>query len=249
MPNTGNKFVRDHEALEKLYYRFAWGGGRIPILLLKFKFYSKMMVWWLLVEGTLVFKRALDIIGSALGLILLTPVFLLTAWAIKREDGGPVIFSQNRVGEKGKIFPMYKFRSMVVDAEIRKHELIDQNEAGEIVFKIRHDPRITRMGRLMRRISIDEAPQLFNVLKGDMSLVGPRPALPDEVNKYSLSERRRLEVIPGITGLWQVGGRSEIDFQGQVTLDVQYIESQSFWGDISILLKTIPTVLFGRGAY
>ncbi len=249
MSDTGNKFDRDHEALEKLYYRFAWGGARIPILLQKFRFYSKMTVWWLLVEGTLAFKRVLDVIGSGLGLILLAPVLLLTAWAIKLEDGGPVIFSQDRVGKKGKIFRMYKFRSMVVDAEAGKNELMDRNEAGKIIFKIRHDPRITRVGWFVRRFSIDETPQLFNVLKGDMSLVGPRPALPDEVNKYSMSERRRLEVIPGITGLWQVKGRSEIDFQGQVGLDVQYIESQSFWGDIVILVKTIPTVLSGRGAY
>lgn len=249
MLDTGSKFDRDHEALEKLYRKFARGGVRIPVWFQTFKFYSKRAVWTLLVEGTLALKRTLDVVGSALGLILLAPILLLMAWLIKREDGGPVIFSQERVGKRGKIFRMYKFRSMVIDAEARKDELMPQNEAGGILFKIRHDPRITRVGRFMRRFSIDEAPQLFNVLKGDMSLVGPRPALPHEVNQYSLSERLRLEVIPGITGLWQIKGRSEIDFQGQVRLDVQYIESQTFWGDVVILLKTIPAVLSGRGAY
>ena len=138
---------------------------------------------------------------------------------------------------------------MVLGAEAMKDQLIEQNQAGKIMFKIRNDPRITYVGRIIRRISFDELPQLFNVLKGEMSLVGPRPALPNEVDLYSVSQRRRLEVIPGITGLWQVNGRSEIDFQGQVSLDVQYIESQSFWGDIVIVLKTIPAVLSGRGAY
>ena len=249
MLDTGNKFDRDHEVLEKLYKKFAWGGVRVPVLFQTFRFYSKKAIWALLVQGTLAFKRALDVIGSALGLILLAPILLLTAWLIKREDGGSVIFSQERVGKRGKIFRMYKFRSMVIDAEARKNDLWVNNEAGEIIFKMRKDPRITRVGRFMRRFSIDEAPQLYNVLKGDMSLVGPRPALPHEVNQYSISERLRLEVIPGITGLWQIKGRSEIDFRGQVRLDVQYIESQSFWGDVVILLKTIPAVLSGRGAY
>ncbi len=249
MLNTGNRFDRDHELLEKLYTKFARGGTRIPVWHQRLRFYSKKMVWTLLVQGALAFKRTLDIAGSIIGLILLSPVFLLTAMAIRSEDGGPVMFVQDRVGKKGRIFRMYKFRSMVIGAETMKDQLIEQNEAGKIIFKIRHDPRITSVGHIIRRISIDELPQLFNVLKGEMSLVGPRPALPNEVNQYSVSQRRRLEVIPGITGLWQVKGRSEIDFQGQVSLDVQYIESQSFWGDILILLKTIPAVLSGRGAY
>ena len=126
---------------------------------------------------------------------------------------------------------------------------MDQNEAGEVMVKIKRDPRITRVGRIIRKLSIDELPQLYNVLKGDMSLVGPRPALPREAAKYSLSERRRLDVIPGITCLWQVKGRSDIDFAGQVSLDVKYLESQSLWGDIVLLLKTIPAVISGKGAY
>ena len=249
MLGTGNNFDRDHEALEKLYKKFARGGSIIPVWFQRIRFYSKKAAWTLLVHGTLAFKRALDVIGSMFGLILLSPILLLTALAIKFEDGGPVMYVQERVGKKGKDFRMYKFRSMVIDADERKYALVDQNQAGKIIFKIRDDPRITRVGRLMRRFSIDELPQLFNVLKGNMSLVGPRPALPNEVNQYSTLDRRRLEVIPGITCLWQVKGRSEIDFQGQVSLDVQYIESQSFWGDIIILLKTIPAVLSGRGAY
>ncbi len=144
---------------------------------------------------------------------------------------------------------MYKFRSMIVNADKVKNELMDQNEAGGVIFKMKRDPRITRVGRIIRKLSIDELPQLYNVLKGDMSLVGPRPSLPKEVDEYTLSDRRRLEVIPGLTCLWQVSGRSDINFEGQVRLDVQYLESQTFWGDIALLLKTIPAVLLGKGAY
>lgn len=249
MLNSGNQFDRDHEQLEKLYRKFAWGGTRIPIWFLRFRFYTKKLVWTLLVGGALAFKRALDMIGAILGLMILSPVLVLTAVAIKWEDRGPVFFIQDRVGKKGKVFRMFKFRSMIMGADGIKEQLIDQNQAGKIIFKIKHDPRITGVGRIIRRLSIDELPQLVNVLKGDMSLVGPRPGLPGEVYQYSVSERRRLEVRPGITCLWQVQGRSEIDFEGQVSLDVQYIESQSFCGDVIILLKTIPAVLSGKGAY
>jgi lipopolysaccharide/colanic/teichoic acid biosynthesis glycosyltransferase len=145
---------------------------------------------------------------------------------------------------------MWKFRSMYIDAEARKARLIAANEmAGGVLFKMKHDPRITRVGRFIRKASIDELPQLWNVLRGDMSLVGPRPALPSEVDEYSLRDRQRLEVIPGITCIWQVSGRSDIPFEEQVQLDIQYIESQSFWQDVMILLKTVPAVLLGRGAY
>jgi lipopolysaccharide/colanic/teichoic acid biosynthesis glycosyltransferase len=145
---------------------------------------------------------------------------------------------------------MWKFRSMYIDAEQRKAELDRQNEmAGGVTFKMKRDPRITRVGRFIRKASIDELPQLWNVLKGDMSLVGPRPPVPKEVDKYSLADRRRLEVIPGITCIWQVSGRSDIPFPEQVKLDVEYIESQSLWTDVVILLKTIPAVFLGRGAY
>lgn len=145
---------------------------------------------------------------------------------------------------------MYKFRSMCADAERRKKELLDHNEMhGGIIFKMKSDPRVTRMGKIIRRGSLDELPQLWNVLKGDMSLVGPRPPVPPEVSRYSLGERRRLDVKPGITCIWQVSGRSQLPFQRQVELDVVYIESQTIWGDIKLLLKTVPAVLLGRGAY
>jgi lipopolysaccharide/colanic/teichoic acid biosynthesis glycosyltransferase len=145
---------------------------------------------------------------------------------------------------------MWKFRSMYMDAEARKAELMAQNEmAGGVIFKMKDDPRVTKVGKFIRKTSIDELPQLWNVMTGEMSLVGPRPPVPPEVDQYSLSDRRRLEVIPGITCIWQVSGRSEIPFDQQVELDVQYIESQSFWTDIKILLKTVPALLFGTGAY
>ncbi len=176
-------------------------------------------------------------------------MFGITALAIKLEDHGPVFYGQERIGKWGKVFRMFKFRSMIVDADKVKDELLDRNESGGVTFKIKRDPRITRTGVIIRKLSIDELPQLYNVLKGDMSLVGPRPPLQREVRLNGLKDRRRLEVIPGITCIWQVNGRSDIDFEGQVRLDIQYLESQSFWGDIILLLKTIPAVLSGRGAY
>jgi lipopolysaccharide/colanic/teichoic acid biosynthesis glycosyltransferase len=177
-------------------------------------------------------------------------LFLAVALAIRIESPGPVLFRQIRVGRWGGLFTMWKFRSMYADAEARKAELLKQNEMqGGVIFKMRQDPRITRVGSFIRKTSIDELPQLWNVFKGDMSLVGPRPPVPAEVNEYSLADRRRLEVIPGITCIWQVSGRSEIPFDQQVELDVEYIESQSFWTDIKILLKTIPALLLGKGAY
>ncbi len=191
----------------------------------------------------------MDIVGSAAGLVILSPVFGTTALLIKLEDRGPIFFGQTRVGKWGHIFKMYKFRSMVVGADKMKDTLLEQNESGGVIFKMKRDPRITRVGRVIRKLSIDELPQLFNVLKGDMSLVGPRPPVPREVAEYDLSDRRRLEIIPGLTCLWQVSGRSDINFEGQVRLDVQYLESQSLRGDIILLLKTIPAVLSGRGAY
>jgi lipopolysaccharide/colanic/teichoic acid biosynthesis glycosyltransferase len=169
--------------------------------------------------------------------------------AIKLEDGGPIWFVQDRVGKWGKVFPMYKFRSMVMGADELEEELKEKNEAGDVIFKMRDDPRLTRVGRFIRRLSIDELPQLYNVLRGDMSLVGPRPHPANQAAKYTLVDRQRLAVIPGITGLWQIGGRSDVDFNEQVRLDVQYIESQSVKGDLILLLKTIPAVLTGKGAY
>ncbi len=213
-------------------------------------FQGKRLVWKAVVASAYVFKRLLDIVASFILLILLMPLFLTIMLLIRLESPGPIFFKQVRVGRWGKLFTMWKFRSMYIDAEARKAALLAENESGGgVIFKMKHDPRITRVGRFIRKASIDELPQLWNVLVGDMSLVGPRPALPSEVNQYSLADRRRLEVIPGITCIWQVSGRSDIPFPEQVKLDVQYIESSAFGNDILILLKTVPAVLLGRGAY
>jgi lipopolysaccharide/colanic/teichoic acid biosynthesis glycosyltransferase len=183
-------------------------------------------------------------------MVLLSPLFLLIALLIKLEDGGPVIFSQIRVGRFGREFRMFKFRSMRPDAEARLKELLGKNHhLSGVTFKIKDDPRITGVGRWLRKFSFDEFPQLYNVLIGDMSLVGPRPPMPCEVALYSLADRRRLAVEPGITCLWQISGRAEIDFPGQVQLDVRYIESRNLWQDIKIIGRTIPAVLSGTGAY
>jgi len=195
-------------------------------------------------------KRVLDTAVSALALIVLLPLFILTAIAIWVENPGPVFYTQIRVGLNGKHFRFYKFRSMVMNADNIKKELVASNESSAgVIFKMKQDPRITKVGKIIRKFSIDELPQLINVLKGDMSLVGPRPPLPSEVAEYTLEERKRLHIIPGITCLWQVSGRSDIPFTDQVRLDMQYIQSASFLNDIILLLKTIPAVLTGRGAY
>ena len=209
----------------------------------------KKNLWIGVLEGSRALKRFIDIVASAVGLIVLSPIFVVTAMAIKLESRGPVFYCQQRVGKWGKVFTMYKFRSMVVDADKKKDLLLDENESGGVTFKMKRDPRITRIGAIIRKLSIDELPQLYNVFKGDMSLVGPRPPVPREVEQYRLSDRKRLETIPGITCIWQVSGRSDIAFTQQVALDVQYIECQTFWGDLKILLKTVPAVLSGRGAY
>ncbi|MDJ0836697.1 MAG: sugar transferase [Acidobacteriota bacterium] len=193
-------------------------------------------------------KRALDIAGSSVLLILLSPVFLLVG-IIVRLDGGPAFYSQYRIGRHGSRFRFWKFRSMVPNADKLRTELEQQNEMqGGVIFKMNHDPRITPVGRILRRTSIDELPQLWNVLLGDMSLVGPRPPLPDEVNQYTSRERLRLEGKQGITCTWQVSGRSEIPFQEQVAMDIDYIENQSLWKDIKLLFRTLPAVISGRGA-
>jgi len=195
-------------------------------------------------------KRTLDIIASSAALIILSPLFLIIALLIKAEDGGPVIFAQTRVGKFGREFKMYKFRSMCMNAEQRLQELLAKNRHKEgVTFKIKNDPRLTRTGKWLMKFSFDELPQFFNVLEGSMSLVGPRPPVPREVALYSLADRRRLAAKPGITCLWQIAGRSEIDFSGQVKLDVNYIETQNFGVDVKILAKTVPAVLSGKGAY
>ena len=199
--------------------------------------------------GQWLIKRSLDLTVAAVGLIVLSPLFAAIALAIRLDSPGPVIFRQRRVGRGGKLFTMAKFRSMVVDAESRVAELRDLNEATGPLFKIRNDPRLTRVGRVLRHTSIDELPQLWNVLLGEMSLIGPRPALPSEVEQYEPWHARRLDVHPGITGLWQVSGRSDLTFDEMVLLDIYYIENWSPLMDLRIILKTVPTLFLGPGAY
>lgn len=237
--------MKDQELLDTLYATYSHSGFKSRLY-----FLHKKLAWRAVVGATELAKRWMDIAVSGLMLILLSPLFGMVALLIRQESPGPVFFSQNRVGRWGKLFKMYKFRSMVVNAEKLQDRLKEQNEsAAGVIFKMKKDPRITKTGAFIRKTSIDELPQLWNVLKGDMSLVGPRPAIPGEVDEYTLDDRRRLDAVPGITCIWQVSGRSNIDFKGQVRLDVQYIESRSFWFDIVLLLKTIPAVLFGKGAY
>lgn len=193
----------------------------------------------------LVMKRAIDIIGSFCGLVVLSILFVIIALLIKLEDPkGKVFFKQLRVGKDGKEFYMYKFRSMASDAEERLKELLALNEVSGAMFKMKDDPRVTNIGKFIRKTSLDELPQLFNVFRGDMSLVGPRPPLPREVVEYSAYDKQRLLVTPGCTGLWQVSGRSNVGFEEMVELDLQYIRERSFLYDIKIILKTV-LVLFG----
>lgn len=194
-------------------------------------------------------KRLLDVMVALIALIAASPVFLITALLIKLDSPGPVFFKQVRVGKWGTTFGCYKFRSMYIDAEARKQALMSQNEASGPVFKMKNDPRITRVGKYIRKFSVDELPQLINVLKGEMSLVGPRPPVPKEVAEYQYDELGRLNAVPGITGLQQVSGRSDLDFKRWVELDLQYIAEQSFWKDVAILLRTVPAVVLGKGAY
>jgi exopolysaccharide biosynthesis polyprenyl glycosylphosphotransferase len=208
-----------------------------------------LLLWVIRTKLTRNLKRVLDFI-VALGMVIAaSPIMLLTALAIKLDSPGPILFRQTRVGKWGELFPCYKFRSMYIDAEQRLKEIEALNEADGPVFKIKNDPRVTRVGRVIRKLSIDELPQLFNVLKGEMSLVGPRPALPREVAQYEYDQIQRLNAMPGITGLQQVSGRSDVDFKRWVELDLQYIAEQSLWKDIEILVKTIPAVIWSKGAY
>ena len=218
----------------------------------------KRSSWKAVVAGSLALKRILDVVVSLVALVVLSPVFLLLAILVKL-DGGPVFFRQTRIGLHGREFKMLKYRSMVVDAEARLKELLSRNEkASGVTFKMKDDPRITRVGRFIRKTSLDELPQFLNVLRGEMSLVGPRPPVPREVALYTQADRRRLLVKPGITclwqvgernlGFWEIGDRNAIDFPEQVELDVRYIENRTFLGDLWILAKTVPAILFGKGA-
>lgn len=230
---------------DALYRRYGGGGGS------GWRCWRKQYLWAATLWFSRTLKRSFDIVGAVVGLIVLSPLLATVAVCIKLTDHGPVLFWQTRVGQWGREFPFPKFRSMVMNAEALKEQLLQQNDHGGdvVTFKMKHDPRVTAIGRLIRRASIDELPQLWCILKGDMSLVGPRPPVPREVQLYTLSDRRRLDVIPGLTCIWQVSGRGEIPFDQQVQLDVQYIESQSVWTDIKLVVLTIPAVLFGKGAY
>ncbi len=189
-------------------------------------------------------KRIIDLVFSILGIILLSPIMLITAIAIKIESKGPVIFSQIRVGKDGKHFKMYKFRSMVQNAEELKEKLLSQNEMSGPMFKMKEDPRITKVGKFIRKTSIDELPQLFNVIKGDMSLVGPRPNLPKEVAQFSEYHKLKLKAKPGLTCYWQVMGRNSIGFEEWMELDIKYIRERSIWLDLKLIFRTF-FVLFG----
>ena len=196
-------------------------------------------------------KRIIDIIGSIIGLIVFAPVILFVVVQIKMEDGGSIIYKQTRVGKNGKTFMMLKFRSMVENAHEMKNTLLQQNEATGPMFKMKDDPRVTNIGKLMRTHSFDEIPQFINILRGEMTLVGPRPALPEEVSTYSVLASKRLNVTPGLTGLWQVSGRSDLSYSQMINLDLEYVEKQSIGFDLKILFKTfIQMVTPGNsGAY
>ncbi|KLV31848.1 sugar transferase [Priestia megaterium] len=201
-------------------------------------------------KNYIVTKRFIDVMGSLFGIILLSWLFILIAVAIKIEDPkGPVFFRQKRVGKNGTEFDMYKMRSMVSNAEELLESLLEQNEVSGAMFKMKNDPRITKIGRFIRKTSIDELPQLWNVLKGDMSLVGPRPPLPREVKEYTPYQKQRLLVTPGCTGLWQVSGRNNIGFEEMVELDLQYIQKRTFVFDLHIIFKTVKCMLFPNSAY
>lgn len=194
-------------------------------------------------------KRVFDIVLSAMALIVLSPLLLIVAVLIKMDSKGKAIYSQERVGKNGRKFKIYKFRSMVENADCRIEQLKAVNEKDGPIFKIKKDPRITRIGKIIRKTSIDELPQLVNVIKGDMSLVGPRPPLVKEVEQYTEYQKKRLSVIPGLTCYWQISGRSNLSFEQWVELDLKYIRERSLLCDIMIILKTIPVVIIGRGAY
>ena len=235
----------DDKALEQLEQRLVPSPRKLAWLRVRF------LLWRM--SGTMGarIKRGIDISAAVCLLVLLLPLLLLVALLVKLTDGGPVLFWQMRVGKWGRPFRFPKFRSMVINAEEIRARLMEANQHGGqgITFKMKRDPRVTWIGRIIRKTSIDELPQLWCVIRGDMSLVGPRPALVSEVVRYTLENRRRLDIKPGLTCIWQVSGRSDIPFEEQCRLDAQYIEEQSLRADLRLLLKTIPAIITGRGAY
>lgn len=200
-------------------------------------------------RGLRVFKRLFDIVSALAGLLLFLPLLPFLGLMVKLESAGPLFFRQMRVGQDGRLFPCYKIRSMVVGAEALKEQFAHLNEADGAAFKIREDPRITRVGKFVRRSSLDEFPQLFNVLRGEMSIVGPRPQIPAEVEEYRPEHRVRLLVKPGITCLWQTSGRNDVDFEEWMRLDREYVENRTLGLDIRILVRTLPAVMARKGAY
>ena len=217
----------------------------------QFKAALKRVQWRIRSSSLRVFKRGLDIFLVIPALLLLLPLFAIVSLCIYGYDRGPVFYRQKRVGSRGREFVFPKFRSMRINSDVIQKKIVLQNHHGSdsVTFKMKHDPRTTPFGRLIRRFSIDELPQLWCVLRGDMTLVGPRPPLPSEVARYTLHDRERLIVTPGLTCIWQVNGRSKIPFPQQVQMDIDYIHQRSFWTDIKLLGKTIPAVIFGNGAY
>ncbi|MHA2950975.1 sugar transferase [Limosilactobacillus reuteri] len=200
-------------------------------------------------KGYHIVKRIFDIVLSAIGLVVLSPVMVVIAYKIKKEDGGPVFYKQERIGKNGSRFKMYKFRSMVPNADQLLGKLRNKNEVEGAMFKIKHDPRITKVGHYIREHSLDELPQLVNVLKGDMSLVGPRPPLPSEVEQYTDYDKQRLYVVPGCTGLWQATSRNEVGFDGMVKLDLEYIQRANMFYDFLIICKTIFVIFKPNSSY
>lgn len=198
-----------------------------------------------------VLKRLIDILGALVAIVVFLPISIVIAMKIKKEDGGPIFYTQERVGKDGKLFPMWKFRSMVVGAHSLKTEFADLNETDGPIFKIKDDPRVTNVGKFLRTHSLDEIPQFVNVLQGTMSLVGPRPALPEEVEEYSEKALKRLTVKPGLTGLWQVSGRSNVSYEMMIDLDLTYVRQATIWMDIKILIITVVQMFLpGKsGAY
>ena len=217
-------------------------------LFLVSSFYLRLQfgVQWFVRSG---YKRGYDLMLSSALLLVLSPLLILTALAIHFESRGPILFRQKRVGKNGKIFSIYKFRSMHTDLDLHKSVELMSGDREGICKKFVNDPRVTRVGQIIRKYSIDELPQLLNVLKGEMSMIGPRPALPQEFDQYTQYQRGRLNAIPGISGLWQVSGRADLSFDQQVELDLQYVRQQSLLTDLYISLKTVPAVVSGSGAY
>jgi lipopolysaccharide/colanic/teichoic acid biosynthesis glycosyltransferase len=234
------------QMIDELYERYSEPRSRSS----KLKYISKKYVWLFVVQSSYFIKRLLDVTVSLISIIAFSPLILIISSIIKCSDGGDILYVTQRVGKWGVSFPFPKFRTMVANADKIKEELLKHSDDIDPKrFKMKKDPRITTIGRLIRKTSLDELPQLWCVLKGDMSLVGPRPPLPEEVNHYTIDERRRLDIKPGITCFWQVSGRSTLPFDEQVKLDIKYIESQNATLDVKLLLQTIPAVIFGKGAY